>query len=44
MAIKIFCIVPHAAEVERFFSALGGIQSAKQSQLTIQNMQTFGTL
>lgn len=31
MAIKIFCIVSHAAEVERFFSALGGIQSAKQS-------------
>ena len=44
LAIKLFSIVPHAAEVERFFSNLGGIQSVKRSNLTIPHMQTFGTL
>jgi len=44
LAIKIFSIVPHAAEVERFFSCLGGVQSARQSRLTVSHMQTFGTL
>lgn len=44
LAIKLFSIVPHAAEIERFFSNLGGIQSIKRSNLTIPHMQTFGTL
>ena len=44
MALKIFLIVPHAAEVEWFFSYLGGVQSAKQSNLTVAHMTTFGTL
>jgi hypothetical protein len=44
LAIKIFSIVPHAAEVEHFFSSLGGFQTAKRSHLTIPHMQTFGTL
>jgi len=44
LAIKIFSIVPHAAEVERFFSCLRGVQSKKQSRLTVSHMQTFGTL
>ncbi|KAF8973343.1 ribonuclease H-like domain-containing protein [Flammula alnicola] len=44
LAIKLFSIVPHAAEVERFFSNLGGVQSVKRSRLTIPHMQTFGTL
>jgi len=44
LAIKIFSIVPHAAEVERFFSCLGGVQSARQSRLTVSHMQTFGIL
>lgn len=44
LVIKIFSIVPHAAEVERFFSSLGGFQTAKRSRLTIPHMQTFGTL
>lgn len=44
LAIKLFSIIPHAAEVKRFFSNLGGIQSVKQSNLTIPHMQTFRTL
>ena len=44
LAIKLFSIVPHAAEVERFFSNLGGIQSVKRSNLTIPHLQTYGTL
>lgn len=44
MALKIFSIIPHAAEVERFFSCLGGVQSAKQLNLTVTHMTTFGTL
>ncbi|KAF9455585.1 ribonuclease H-like domain-containing protein [Collybia nuda] len=44
LAIKIFSIVPHAAEVERFFSNLGGVQSVKRSQLTIPHLETLGVL
>lgn len=44
LAIKLFSIVPHAAEVERFFSNLGGIQSVKRSRLTIPHLKTLGTL
>jgi len=44
LAIKLFSIVPHAAEVERFFSNLGGIQSIKCSRLTIPHLETLGTL
>ncbi|KJA25135.1 hypothetical protein HYPSUDRAFT_183073 [Hypholoma sublateritium FD-334 SS-4] len=44
LSIKLFSIVPHAAEVERFFSNLGGIQSVKRSRLTVAHMQTFGML
>ncbi|PPQ89294.1 hypothetical protein CVT25_000320 [Psilocybe cyanescens] len=39
-----FCIVPHAAEVERFFSNLSGVHSQKQSKLTILHLQTLATL
>ena len=44
LAIKIFSIVPHAAEVERFFSNLGGVQGVKRSHLSIPHLETFGTL
>jgi len=44
LAVKLFSIVPHAAEVERFFSNLGGVQSVKRSNLSIPHMQTLGTL
>ncbi|KAF9000108.1 ribonuclease H-like domain-containing protein [Cyathus striatus] len=43
-AIKMMSIVPHAAEVERFFSNLGGVQSVKRSQLTIAHLESLGTL
>ncbi|TFY74737.1 hypothetical protein EWM64_g9275 [Hericium alpestre] len=44
LALKIFKIVPHAADVERLFSNLAGIQSVKQSKLSIEHLETFGTL
>lgn len=44
LAIKLFSIVPHAAEVERFFSNLGGVQSVKRSRLTVPHMETLGML
>ena len=44
MAIKLFSIVPHAGEVERFFSNLGGVQSVKRSRLTVSHMETLGML
>ncbi|RDB15798.1 hypothetical protein Hypma_003642 [Hypsizygus marmoreus] len=43
-AIKIFKIVPHAAEVERFFSNLGGVQTMKRSKLTVPHLETLGML
>ncbi|KAF8154042.1 hypothetical protein B0H34DRAFT_799945 [Crassisporium funariophilum] len=36
--------IPHAAEIERFFSNLGGIQLVKRSNLTTEHMKTFRTL
>ncbi|EIN03308.1 hypothetical protein PUNSTDRAFT_31961, partial [Punctularia strigosozonata HHB-11173 SS5] len=44
MAVRILTIVPHAADVERLFSSLGGIQSVRRSQLTIPHMETLGAL
>jgi hypothetical protein len=44
LALTLFAIVPHAAEVERLFSSLGGIQSVKRSRLTVQNFEMLGML
>ena len=44
MAIKLFSIVPHAGEVEHFFSNLGGVQSVKHLCLTVSHMETLGML
>jgi hypothetical protein len=44
LAIKIFSVVPHAAEVEWLFSNLGGVQSVKCSRLTIPHLETLGML
>ncbi|EDR09157.1 uncharacterized protein LACBIDRAFT_326544 [Laccaria bicolor S238N-H82] len=44
LAIKLFSIVPHVAEVKHFFSNLGGVQSVKHSCLTVPHMETLGTL
>lgn len=39
MAITIHSIVPHAADVERYFSDLGGVQSPKRCSLTLETFQ-----
>ncbi|KAF8515855.1 hypothetical protein JB92DRAFT_2716579 [Gautieria morchelliformis] len=44
LALTLFAIVPHAADVKRLFSGLGGIQSVKRSRLTIQNFEMLGML
>lgn len=41
-AIAILKIVPHAAEVERFFSHLGGVQSPKRCNLTVPHFEAIG--
>ena len=41
LAIKLFSILPHAPEVERFFSHLGNIQSVKRSRLTVPHLETL---
>jgi hypothetical protein len=43
-AIIIPSIVPHAAEVERLFSDLGGMQSVKCCNLSVNTFQTLGKI
>ena len=42
LAIVLFSIVPHAAEVERLFSSLGGVQSPRRCRLTVENFEALG--
>ncbi len=44
MAIRVFSIVPHSAEIERFFSDLAGVNSPRRSRLTIEHMEVLGLL
>lgn len=44
LAIKLALIVPHAAEVERLFSDLGGIQGLRRSRLTVSRFEALGKL
>ncbi|KAL7284481.1 hypothetical protein ACG7TL_001772 [Trametes sanguinea] len=44
MALRIFSIVPHSAEIERLFSNLGGVQSVKRCRLSVPHMETLGIL
>ncbi|KAL7281205.1 hypothetical protein ACG7TL_004513 [Trametes sanguinea] len=44
IALRIFSIVPHSAEIERLFSDLGGVQSVKRCKLTVSHMETLGML
>ena len=39
LAIKLFSIVPHSAEVERLFSSLGMIKSKSRNKLEIENLR-----
>ncbi|VDC01418.1 unnamed protein product [Peniophora sp. CBMAI 1063] len=42
MAISIFSIAPHSAEVERLFSQLGGVMTPKRCNLTVDNFEALG--
>ncbi|KAI0073357.1 hypothetical protein K474DRAFT_1603514 [Panus rudis PR-1116 ss-1] len=44
IAILLHSVVPHAAEVERLFSNLGGIQGRRRSNLTVENFKKLGVL
>jgi hypothetical protein len=44
LAIVIHTIVPHAADVERLFSDLGGTQSVKHCNLSVETFETLGKL
>jgi hypothetical protein len=44
LAITIHSIVPHAAEVECLFSALGSTQSTKRCNLSVSTFETLGKL
>jgi hypothetical protein len=44
LAICIHKIVPHAADVERLFSSLDGVQGTKRCRLTVSHMETLGIL
>lgn len=43
-ALLMHSIVPHAAEVERLFSNLGGVQSPRRSCLTVEVLGMLGTI
>ncbi|CAL1715355.1 unnamed protein product [Somion occarium] len=44
LAVQLHSIVPHAAEVERLFSNLGGIQGRKRINLTVPNFEREGRM
>ncbi|KAJ3501877.1 hypothetical protein NMY22_g18775 [Coprinellus aureogranulatus] len=44
LAIRILSIVPHAAEVERLFADLGGVQGVHRCNLTVPNFETLAKL
>ena len=44
LAIMLHSVVPHAAKVERYFSGLGGTQSAKHCNLTVENFEALSKL
>lgn len=39
LAVTLFSIVPHSAEVERLFSTLSGVQSPKRATLSVKNFE-----
>lgn len=42
LALIIFSLVPHSAEVERLFSSLGGIQGVRRSRLDVRTFEKMG--
>ncbi|KAJ7602520.1 ribonuclease H-like domain-containing protein [Mycena rosella] len=44
LAIVLFSVVPHAAEVERLFSGLSGVQGVKRCNLSVPTFEILGKL
>ncbi|KAG2040492.1 hypothetical protein BDR03DRAFT_915547 [Suillus americanus] len=44
LTIIIHSIVPHAADVERYFSGLGGVQSVEHCNLSVQTFECLSKL
>ncbi|KAJ6628795.1 hypothetical protein B0H10DRAFT_2209241 [Mycena sp. CBHHK59/15] len=44
LAIVLFSVVPHAAEVERLFSGLSGVQGVKRCNLSVPTFKILGKL
>ena len=44
LAIVLHSVVPHAAEIERLFSDLGGTQSARRCRLSVETIEKLGKL
>ena len=44
MAVILHSVVPHAADVKRYFSSLGGTQSVKQCNLTVDTFEALSKL
>lgn len=42
LALILFGLVPHSAEVERLFSSLGGIQGVRRSRLDVRTFERLG--
>ncbi|KAL1725142.1 ribonuclease H-like domain-containing protein [Schizophyllum commune] len=42
LALILHSIVPHTAEVERLFSQLGGVQTAKRCNLSVETFESLG--
>ncbi|KIK73967.1 hypothetical protein PAXRUDRAFT_94572, partial [Paxillus rubicundulus Ve08.2h10] len=44
MAIILHSVVPHAADMERYFSGLGGMQLAKYCNLMVETLEALSKL
>ena len=44
LAMTIYALVPHSAEVERLFSSLGGIQGVRRSRLNVTTFEKLGRM
>lgn len=44
LAVTLFGLVPHSAEVERLFSSLGGIQGVRRSRLDVRTFEKMGRM
>jgi hypothetical protein len=42
--VIIHSIIPHAADIKRYFSGLGGVQSVKRCNLSVQTFESLSKL